>query len=59
VRSLEDLNENAIGEIEHFFISYNEAKGKQFKPLGRFGADRARKLIEEGMKKFNSQKKPD
>ncbi|HZH34710.1 MAG TPA: inorganic diphosphatase, partial [Pyrinomonadaceae bacterium] len=23
VRSLEDLNENAIGEIEHFFISYN------------------------------------
>ncbi len=30
------------------FISYNIAKGKEFKTLGRFAADRARKLVEQG-----------
>lgn len=38
-----------LEEIEHFFISYNTFKGKQFKPLGRFGPDRARRLIQEGI----------
>jgi inorganic pyrophosphatase len=52
VRSLEGLNENLLDEIEHFFVSYNQIKGKEFKPLGRFGTARARKLIEEGMKSF-------
>jgi len=45
LRSLEDLNENLLEEIEHFFISYNEIKGKKFDPLGRFGAERAQRLI--------------
>ena len=49
VKSLDDLNEKLIEEIEHFFISYNEAKGKKFKPLGRFDSERARKIVEEGM----------
>jgi inorganic pyrophosphatase len=52
VRSLEWLNENLLDEIEHFFISYNQIKGKEFKPTGRFGPTRARKLIEEGVKSF-------
>ncbi len=34
-----------LEEIEHFFISYNTIKGKKFKPRGRFGPDRARKLV--------------
>ncbi|MDQ6786544.1 MAG: inorganic diphosphatase [Acidobacteriota bacterium] len=56
VKSFDDLNENLINEIEHFFISYNEAKGKKFEPLGRFGAQKAKKLVEEAMQ--NSKKKP-
>ena len=45
VRFLGDLNSNMVHEIERFFISYNETKGKRFKVLGRFGPDRAEKLI--------------
>ena len=55
VRSLGKLNENLIDEIEYFFISYNTIKGKQFKPLGRFGPMRAIKLVEEGMERFRQQ----
>lgn len=50
IKSLNDLNEMLIDEIEHFFVSYNKAKGKQFKPLGRFGAIKAKRIVEEGMK---------
>lgn len=58
--SLEQLGANAGGktlldEIEHFFISYNTIKGKQFKPLGRFGPDRAELLIKEGSKRFQEK----
>src|SRR5215212_7933289 len=37
IRTLTDLNEHLVDEIEHFFVSYNEIKGKQFRPLGRYG----------------------
>jgi inorganic pyrophosphatase len=50
VKSLSDLNETLVDEIEHFFVSYNEAKGKKFKPLGRFAAVKAKKIVEEGMR---------
>jgi inorganic pyrophosphatase len=56
VRSLQKLNENLIDEIEHFFISYNEIKGKQFKPLGRFGPTRATRLVEEGRERFRQRR---
>lgn len=48
VKSLDDLNETLLDEIEHFFVSYNEIRGKQFKPLGRFGPDRAEALVRAG-----------
>lgn len=44
-KNLGDLSEKLIEQIEHFFVSYNKAKGKRFEPLGRFDADRAEKLI--------------
>jgi inorganic pyrophosphatase len=57
VRSLDDLNENLVDEIEHFFVSYNIIKGKQFKPLGRFGSIKARKLVLEGVANFRRQQR--
>jgi inorganic pyrophosphatase len=48
LKSIADLNPKLLDEIEHFFISYNEAKGKEFKPLGRYGPERARKLVMRG-----------
>jgi inorganic pyrophosphatase len=50
IKSINDLNKTLVDEIEHFFVSYNEAKGKQFKPLGRFAAIKAKQLVEEGIK---------
>ena len=52
VRHIEDLNKNLVDEIEYFFISYNTIKGKQFKPLGRFGTQEAVKLVHQGIKSF-------
>jgi inorganic pyrophosphatase len=57
VRSLKGLGPALIDEIEHFFVSYNDFKGKRFKPLGRFGPKRATELVEEGMKEFAKSKR--
>jgi inorganic pyrophosphatase len=46
-RSLEDVNRQRLDEIEDFFVSYNQAEGRQFKPLARRGADHARELVEK------------
>jgi inorganic pyrophosphatase len=54
VSSLSQLSENLLDEIEHFFVSYNEMKGKRFVPLGRSGPERARELIEEGARRFRA-----
>ncbi|HEX4665441.1 MAG TPA: inorganic diphosphatase [Chthoniobacterales bacterium] len=50
LRSLDDLAEQRLHDIEHFFISYNDAKRKKFEPLGRFGPDRARSLIDKSQR---------
>lgn len=52
VRFLGDLNSNLLHEIERFFISYNETKGKRFAVLNRRGPERAHELVVAGMKKF-------
>lgn len=56
VRTLSDLGDVVLEEIEHFFISYNEIKGKTFKPLGRFGPVKAARLVEEGGKLFRRKR---
>ncbi|MFL6335615.1 MAG: inorganic diphosphatase [Pyrinomonadaceae bacterium] len=57
VRTLEDLGAALLEEIEHFFVSYNQIKGKKFRPLTRSGPVRARELVEEGMKQFRRSKR--
>ncbi|MDT5269899.1 MAG: inorganic pyrophosphatase [Acidobacteriota bacterium] len=57
VRTLEHLGSTLLEEIEHFFVSYNQIKGKEFNPLGRLGPERALKLVEEGMKRFRQSKR--
>jgi inorganic pyrophosphatase len=55
VRKLAELPRPLIKEIEHFFVSYNSAKGKRFRPLGRFGPRRARRLIESGLRRLRAR----
>lgn len=45
VRSLEELGRQRLDEIEHFFVAYNEAEGRKFKPLARRGPERAQAAV--------------
>jgi len=49
VGALDQLGGGVVDEIEHFFISYNQAKGKVFTPRGRFGPAQAKRVVEEGV----------
>jgi inorganic pyrophosphatase len=57
IRFLGDLNNNLVHEIERFFVSYNETKGKRFEVLGRFGPERATFMVRAGMKSFGSARR--
>ena len=54
LRSLRDVNPHLIEEIQHFFMSYNETRGKRFKPRGVYGPKRAMKLLEQSLKDARS-----
>ena len=51
LKSLRKLDSKLLGEIEHFFVSYNDARGKKFKPIGRRGPAVAKRLIKKQTKK--------
>jgi inorganic pyrophosphatase len=55
LKTLTRVNANLLKEIEHFFISYNNVKGNVFKPLGRFGPQRAMRLVKEGVEAFRRE----
>jgi inorganic pyrophosphatase len=50
LQSLKDMNDNLLEEIEHFFIAYNEVRGKRFKLLDHRGPTRARKVLDQAIK---------
>lgn len=56
IQSLTGLPKRVLDELEHFFVSYNQTKGKQFKPLGRADAPRALALVREGMALYQQKK---
>jgi inorganic pyrophosphatase len=51
LKSLQKLDSKLICEIEHFFVSYNDARGKKFKPTARKGPAAAKRLIRNQTKK--------
>jgi len=51
LRSLKDLNENLLKEIEQFFEANSRIKGKEFKLLAARGPKRARRLVEKSRRK--------
>jgi len=51
-KTLSDLEGGLLRELEHFFVSYNEERGRKFKVLDRVGPDRARRLVEGGQSRF-------
>lgn len=49
IRELRDLSQDLIAQIEHFFKSYNEAKGKRFEVKARSGKKRALALVKRAL----------
>jgi hypothetical protein len=45
--SLDDVDGQRMDELEHFFVVYNQAEGRQFKPIGRRGVQCARELLKK------------
>jgi inorganic pyrophosphatase len=58
IRTLKELPEQLLLEIEHFFISYNAVKGKQFKPRGRHGPRRALEIAQQGARRAKNKARP-
>ena len=44
-KKLDDLNPTLLDELEYFFISYNQARGKAFRVLARRGPAAAQRLV--------------
>jgi inorganic pyrophosphatase len=51
IRELRDLSSDLVAQIEHFFVSYNEMKGKRFKVKGQAGKKRALALVTAALTK--------
>jgi inorganic pyrophosphatase len=52
IRRLNDLPDDLRRSIEHFFVAYNEERGRRFRVTGRFGPTRARRLVQAGERRF-------
>jgi inorganic pyrophosphatase len=52
---ISDIGDSMMNEIEHFFASYNQVRGRVFNPLGRLGPDDAVKLIKAGERKYRKR----
>jgi len=55
IRSAGDLRPDLLAEIEAFFAHYNRLSGKEFTPLGRGGAEEARRVLEGGIAAFRDR----
>jgi len=47
IETANDLSHNTVEELEQFFINYNKAEGKTFKPLNMLSAKEAIKLLKK------------
>jgi inorganic pyrophosphatase len=49
LHTLQELSPQCLAEVEHFFIAYNHMEGRQFKPLGRHGPEKAQAALEAAL----------
>lgn len=46
IKSIDELPEGLIDELEQFFVNYNKLRGRVFRLLGRFGPNQAESIIQ-------------
>ena len=54
VRRIGDLPKTKVDELEHFFVNYNRAHGRVFKPIGRLGPAAAERLLENAIHRYET-----
>jgi inorganic pyrophosphatase len=52
VDDIEQIHDNLMREIEHFFVSYNQVSGIKFELKGTFGPAQAQEIVQAGMDRF-------
>jgi inorganic pyrophosphatase len=56
VRALDDLSDKLLDDLERFFVTYNEARGRRFRVTRRVGAAAAKRLVAAGEKQFQRKR---
>jgi inorganic pyrophosphatase len=56
-QKLSDLRPHLLDEIKEFFITYNKLRDRKFRARHEAGPQKARKLIDDGMKSFKKQRR--
>jgi inorganic pyrophosphatase len=51
IKTIRDINTSLLEELEHFFKSYNESQGREFRLLASKGPQAALKLLKKTIKK--------
>ena len=57
LKSLKGMDPHLLKELEHFFVSYNEMRGKKFELIAHRGPARAMKLLRDSVRVANAKKK--
>jgi inorganic pyrophosphatase len=56
IKSVDELTPSILTQVEHFFVSYNEMRGKKFKLKGQGGPKQALAILRQGIKDFKKQR---
>lgn len=59
IHTLDDLPEKRWSEIEHYFVAYNEERGRTFRPIARVGLRRAKALVQKAERKYREDQDRD
>ena len=52
---VEELGARCVGEIEHFFVAYNEAQGRTFEPTGWLGPEEAEECLDAAIAAYRAR----
>src|SRR5688572_9983170 len=55
VSSIDEVSKPLLSQIEDFFVSYNQQRGKKFKVTGAGGPQRAMRFLKAGIRAYNEK----
>ncbi len=58
VKSIKEISDTLLSQIEAFFISYNKQRGKTFRVTATNGPKKALKLLKAGMRAYHRHQRP-